>query len=307
MPPAALRIGLDIGATKTLGVVLEGASTVRAQALEPTVPGARGVVDTAARVVARLCELEPSAAGLPVGVGVPGLVEPERGTVRHAVNLEVAGEVLPLAALLGERLDAPVLVENDVNAATLGAAAHLDADDLAYLSIGTGLAAGLVLDGRVRRGVAGAAGEVGHVPVDPAGRACRCGQRGCLETVASGGALAEAWPSTDRPPASALFAAADAGIARAVSVRAAFVTGVAAAVRVLALTVDPRVVVLGGGVSSLGEPLRAAVARELADRARSSEFLASLDLAARVRVLPSGFPVAAVGAALLTRGGGGAR
>ena len=175
------------------------------------------------------------------------------------------------------------------------------ADDLVYLSIGTGLAAGLVLQGRLRRGDHGAAGEIGHVPIDPAGQTCQCGQRGCLETVASGTALAAAWPSEGVPPAQALFAAAASGDAAADEQRDRFAAGVASAVRTLSLTVDPRSVVLGGGVAQVGEPLRVAVAEALRQQAATSPFLASLDLAGRLCVVPSDYPVAAVGAALLRR------
>jgi predicted NBD/HSP70 family sugar kinase len=295
------RIGLDIGATKTLGLAVDGAGAILASVREPTESGAEGVIRTAERVVSAL----RTATGLPligtVGVGIPGLVDVERGAVKHAVNLGVDGEWLPLGDLLSRRLAVPVVVENDVNAATLGAVALSGENDLVYLSIGTGLAAGLVLEGRLRRGGHGAAGEIGHVPVDPTGLLCQCGQRGCLETIASGSALSTAWPSGDVPPAQALFAAADSGHPQAVAARDRFAAGVASAVRVLALAVDPRTVVLGGGVAQLGEPLRAAVASALLDQAASSPFLASLDLAGRLQVVPSEYPVAAVGAALLGR------
>ena len=99
--------------------------------------------------------------------------------LRHAVNLDVNGDDLPLRDLLAERLGVPVVLENDVNAAALAARALVEADDVVYLSVGTGLAAGLVLDGRLRRGEHGAAGEIGHLPVDPAGQECGCGQVGC--------------------------------------------------------------------------------------------------------------------------------
>ena len=223
------------------------------------------------------------------------------GAVKHAVNLGVDGEWLPVGRLLADRIGVPVLVENDVNAATLGAVAHSGADDLVYLSIGTGLAAGLVLDGRLRRGYHGAAGEIGHVPVDPSGPRCQCGQRGCLETVASGSALAAAWPSGDRPPAQAVFAAAAAGDPAAVAVRDRFAAGVAEAVRVLSLNVDPRTIVLGGGVAQLGQQLLEAVSDALRRQAADSPFLASLALEARLQVVPADYPVAAVGAALLGR------
>jgi predicted NBD/HSP70 family sugar kinase len=217
------------------------------------------------------------------------------------VNLGVDGDWLPMGQRLSELIGVPVLVENDVNAATLGAVALSGADDLVYISIGTGLAAGLVLEGRLRRGDHGAAGEIGHVPVDPSGALCGCGQRGCLETVASGSALAAAWPSGNEPPAQALFAAAAHGDRAAVAVRDRFADGVAEAVRVLSLSVDPRTIVLGGGVAQLGDPLLAAVTAALRRQTAESPFLASLDLASRVRVVPADYPVAAVGAALLVR------
>jgi len=297
-----VNVGLDIGATKTLGVVVDPEGEILAEVREATEPGTDGVVRTAARVVEAL----RAATGEPlpgtVGVGIPGLVDHERGVVKHAVNLGLDGDWFELGGLLGERLGVRVVVENDVNVATLGAVAMSGEDDLVYVSIGTGLAAGLVLEGRLRRGDHGAAGEVGHIPVDPNGVLCECGQRGCLETLASGSALAAAWPSPGQvPPAQALFAAAQGGDPKAIALRDEFAAGVASAVRVLALAVDPRTVVLGGGVAQLGEQLRVAVAGALLDQAASSPFLASLDLAGRLRVVPSSYPVAAVGAALLGR------
>ena len=296
-----MNVGLDIGATKTLGLVVDDAGVILAEVREATEPGADGVVRTAARVVEALRAATGEDLPGTVGIGVPGLVDTERGAVKHAVNLGVDGDWLPLGELLGDRLGVPVVVENDVNAATLGAVALSGEDDLVYLSIGTGLAAGLVLEGRLRRGEHGAAGEIGHVPVDPSGVLCQCGQRGCLETIASGSALAAAWPSGDVPPAQALFAAAQSGDPAAIAARDRFADGVASAVRVLALAVDPRTVVLGGGVAQLGEPLRVVVASALREQAATSPFLASLDLAGRLRVVPSDYPVAAVGAAMLGR------
>ena len=193
--PVTGAIGLDIGATKTLGVLVDADGRVLEQVREATEPGADGVVRTAELVVAHLGAATDGAPATSVGLGIPGLVDVERGAVKHAVNLGVDGDWVPLRAELEARLGVPVAVENDVNVATLGAVALSGIRDLVYLSIGTGLAAGLVLDGTLRRGATGAAGEIGHVPIDPHGALCQCGQRGCLETVASGRALAEAWPS----------------------------------------------------------------------------------------------------------------
>jgi glucokinase len=296
---SSLGIGLDIGATKTLGVLTDRDGQVLAQTRVPTAPGPSGVLSTAISVVS---ELRSHDGGdlWSIGIGVPGLVDAAEGAVKHAVNLDLDGDWLPLRQQMEERLGQRVLVENDVNAAALGATALLPEGvpaDLAYLSIGTGLAAGLVLGGRLRRGVHGAAGEIGHVPVDPAGALCRCGQRGCLETVASGAAIAAAFPGD----ATAVFDAAADGDAGAADVRDRFADAVAAAVRLLCLTVDVEAVVLGGGVAAIGEPLRAAVAGALDRQAAGSEFLTSLRLSGRLSVVPADHPVAAVGAALLGR------
>ena len=166
--------------------------------------------------------------------------------------------------------------------------------------IGVGVP-GLVVDGRLRRGEHGAAGEIGHVPVDPHGAPCGCGQTGCLETIASGRALALAWPTPDGPPAAALFAAAAAGDPVAVATRDRFCWGVASAIRALGLTIDPERIVLGGGVAEVGEPLREQVVRQLRSLGEGSPFLASLGLADRLSMVPLHYPVAAVGAAILGR------
>ncbi len=196
-------------------------------------------------------------------------------------------------------------MENDVKAAALGAhhllgmADGVGAHSMAYLNLGTGLAAGIVIGGRLLRGGHGVAGEIGHVPVDPSGVTCACGQRGCLETVASGSAVARMWPTTDPEPARALFAAAAAGDGRATDARDRFLAGVAAAVRLLVLATDVDQVVIGGGLSALGDRLGDGTRRILNRWADESAFLASLDLPSRVRVIPPGFPAAAVGAALV--------
>ncbi|GAA4090375.1 putative NBD/HSP70 family sugar kinase [Nocardioides kongjuensis] len=293
-----MLMGLDIGGTKILGVVasVEGDLLASVRVASPT--GGDQVVASAAEVVEKL----RAAAGGPgagvVGVGIPGLVDVEHGTVRHAVNLGVA-DGYPFSERLGAVTGARVVLDNDANAAALGAAALLGERDLGYLSLGTGLAAALVLDGVLRRGSRNAAGEIGHIPVDPAGPRCECGQVGCLETVASGSAIATLWPGDGQPAAQALFDAAAAGSVEAAAVRDRFAARVADAVRLVALTVDPAVVVLGGGVAQVGERLRVAVAHALAEQAAASPFLRSLDLAGRLRLAPPDRPVAALGAALL--------
>lgn len=295
---SGLLVGLDIGATKILGVVASPEGRVVAQVRSVSPAGGDNVVAAAADVVARLRAESGEPLDGVVGVGIPGLVDTAHGTVRHAVNLGV-DDGFPFSARLGAATAMRVVLDNDANAAALGASALIGHRDLVYLSIGTGLAAATVLGGVLRRGARNAAGEIGHIPVDPAGPACECGQVGCLETVASGSALAALWPSTDRPPAQALFDAAAGGDPVAVAVRDRFAGHLADAVRLVALTVDPEVVVLGGGVAGVGERLQVAVSHALARQATDSPFLASLDLAGRVRLVPQDVPVAAFGAALL--------
>jgi glucokinase len=317
--------GLDVGGTKTLAVAvdvaaLEDAGSAGAAPAAPGEAAVPGLVATVrrptvggdpARLLASatdvLTELARTAGVqvdgfAAVGVGVPGLVDRRAGTVRHAVNLGLGDEPVPLAAHLGAVARAPVIVDNDVNMAAVGAAAGLGcAADLAYLSVGTGLAAGLLLDGRIRHGAHGAAGEIGHLPIDPHGPLCECGQRGCLEVLSSGTAIAARWPSAhgELSAASALLAAADAGDAEARAVLADIGGHLAGAVALLAQTVDPAVVVLGGGVSEAGPGLLAAVQGALRDRAARSPILAAIDLADRVALVPPGVPAGALGAALV--------
>jgi len=321
MSDPVLVAGLDVGGTKTLAVAIvadraattwpDGEAAPRPEVVatvrRPTgVGGGERLLASTADVLADLA----LAAGVPVdgfaavGVGVPGLVDRAAGTVRHAVNLGLDDTPVPLAEHLRSLAHAPVVVDNDVNLAAVGAAVALGCrGDLAYLSVGTGLAAGLLLDGRPRRGAHGAAGEIGHLPVDPQGPPCECGQRGCLEVLASGTAIAARWAADDGDlsATSALLAAAADGDPRAVAVLDDVAGHLAGAVALLAQTVDPEVIVLGGGVAEAGPGLLEAVCRALRDRAARSPVLAAIDLANRVALVPEGVHAGALGAAVFAR------
>lgn len=308
-----LTAGVDVGGTKVHGVLLAGEAVVGSVRL-PSRPGPDAVVATVVEAVERLC----ADAGVTVhaldgvGVGVPGLVDPVTGSVAHAVNLGLHDDVV-LGPEVERRLGvARVQVENDLNVAALGASRLLGLDgDLAYLALGTGVAAGLVLDGRLRRGHAGAAGEVGHLPYVADGPVCACGQRGCLELYASGSALGAAWvpgPGAPRPGGRAagsasarVFRAAQDGDEAAVRALDAFGDAVAAAVRHVVLGCDVEHVVLGGGVAEIGAPLLELVSVSLERQARPSGFLRRLRMADRLVLAPTGALVAPVGAALAVR------
>jgi glucokinase len=295
-----VRIGIDIGGTKTDAVIVDDSSVVRHRLRRPTGRGNAAILEGAERIVVELLDGVGATTDdvRQIGIGIPGVVDAQSGRVRHAVNIGVAD--LEIAAILGARLSAPVVVGNDVNAAALGASHLLDLHaPTAFLNLGTGLAAGLVVDGRVWRGARGGAGEIGHIPVDPNGALCTCGQRGCLETTASGSALSRLWPTDAAFPAVDLFDRADAGEPAAVAVRETLVTGVASAVRILLLSADVETVIIGGGLSNLGERLLRPLQTTFDRWGASSPFLASLALSTRVRLLPPEAPAAALGAALL--------
>jgi predicted NBD/HSP70 family sugar kinase len=293
-----MRLGLDIGGTKIDAVALGAGTEVLARVRVATGFGPAEVAANAEGAARQAAEAAGGPAALEsVGIGIPGIVDTGAGVVRHAVNLGL--EQLDLGGILTGRLGAPVRVENDVNAAALGAYHLLGlAGSMAYLNLGTGLAAGFVSDGALWRGARGTAGEIGHIPVDPGGALCACGQTGCLETVASGGWVARKWGGDAAFPVLELFDRADAGDERARALRVELFGGVAAAVRILTLTADVETVVIGGGLSNFGDRLLAPVRARLDELARDSPFLDSLGLSSRVRLAPQGSPLAAVGAAL---------
>jgi glucokinase len=198
-----------------------------------------------------------------VGVAVPGLVDPAAGVLRYSGNLDLRD--LPVATVVGETVPLPVVVENDVRAAAWGEwlwGAGQGASHPLYLSAGTGIAAAVIIDGHLYRGATAAAGELGHAPVVPDGDTCRCGRRGCLETVAGGWGIAR---RAGMPTAEAVFKMAAAGDAAA----AAVITDAGRFLAQAAMTAirlwNPDCVILGGGLFHDGSPLieavRAAVSR----------------------------------------------
>lgn len=296
---AAARIGLDIGGTKVEAVALGAAGDIEAHVRTETVPGAEGVLSVAERSIRELIATTGRSMQdfAPVGIGVPGQVDRAAGTVQNAFNLGVRAP-LDLAPRLARRLAHPVVIDNDVTAAAVGATRALGlTGTVAYLNLGTGLAAGIVVGGKPLRGVHGFAGEVGHLPIDPLGRVCPCGQRGCLETVASGAALKAHWNTPGDRSGVSLLAAVDAGSPDAREALSHLVRGAASAIRVLSVAVDPDAIVIGGGLRLLGEPLLRPIGEQLDAWAAESHFLSRLEMSARVRTLPEHDPAAAIGAA----------
>ncbi|HEU5352830.1 MAG TPA: ROK family transcriptional regulator [Actinocrinis sp.] len=192
VPESAHAIGIQVAGEHVSGVITRLDAQVVHSFRRDFDPAAADAVGTLTALIrAEVDEAERRRLPLSgLGVAVPGIVEPETGTLRMSVRLGWTG--MPLAARLRKALGVPVFVDNDISAVT--AAERLygpGADDADFLlvAIGQGIGLGMVLDGAPYRGAAGAAGEFGHLPILPDGPVCVCGNRGCLETQVSTEAL----------------------------------------------------------------------------------------------------------------------
>jgi predicted NBD/HSP70 family sugar kinase len=275
VPDAGLVLGVDIGARFVRAVVadLEGDPVD-----EATVSLARPHADDVLAAVRAVRARAARAAGRieAAVIGSPGFVDPVSGRIGSAPSI-AAWEGLAAEAVLSDALGIPCQVDNDVNLAALGeqaAGAGTGVDSFAYLNVGSGLGAGIVLHGRLHRGVRGAAGEVGFLPVgaDPFAAAAPP-ETGALEaTLSSRGLLAVANQLATTTPTGverpfdvqALFAAAGAGdaLGRAVATRAA--RDVAVCVAAISAVVDLELVLLGGGIGASDELLLTDVRRAVA-------------------------------------------
>ena len=313
-----LVAGVDVGGTKVAALVVDEHGAVAGRAVRP-MDGSRGPASVAPVIGAVHAALRAASASpmalVAVGVGVPGQVEPGDGTVRVATNLGWSD--IRLGELVTDAFGVPSAVENDVRLAAAGLISHEvagGARNLAYVAIGTGIGAGIVLNGRLHRGDRGMAGEIGHVIADPAGAICRCGQRGCLETIASGPnvaraaaeALADGAQSSLRGveplTAKAVYDAAREGDEVALRITRTAGGALARAIAGLVLTCDLERVLLGGGVSGAGEVFMAPIQAELAELRTQSSLVADLLPVGSVRLLPPNFDAVAWGGIALARG-----
>jgi predicted NBD/HSP70 family sugar kinase len=193
-------------------------------------------------------------------------------------------------------------VENDARAAAHGAYTLARISDpqlrsLAYVSIGTGISAGFVLDGDLYRGSRGIAGEIGHVVADPAGPRCACGLAGCLEAIASGGS-ASGWGG-DGHGMTTLFASAAAGDAVAVAAADRIAAALARALYGLVLSHDVERIVIGGGVIHHTPELVAAIGNAVSAIEAASPLAADLSPTSRISITDPSLPIGAIGAASL--------
>ena len=295
MQTAQLFVGLDVGGTKTAVLLADPSGCVLGQAVVPTrSANPDELLDTITRAIhAVLAEANATPQQIQsIGLGVPGQVDPTTGIVKLAVNLNL--QAFPLGPTLAARFKAPAFLENDVRTAAIGAFDYLrqtePVQSMAYLSIGTGLAAGVILHGRLYRGHNGMAGEIGHMIAEPDGRLCNCGLHGCLETIVAGPAILrqmhDADPTTNGENAGDVYETAVQGNPAAQRVVQRVSQHLSRAVQWLIMTYDVEKIVLGGGVTRSGDAFLAPILHELARLRQQSTLAAELLLDEKLRLIP---------------------
>jgi len=316
-------LGIDIGGSKVALAVGDPEGRVRARLRRATEPSGEAGADLdriAADARRLLAEAGVASRELTaVGVSAPGPVDAERGELVHPPNLRGWGRV-PLRAALQEALGAPVVIENDANAAALAEwrwGAGRGFDDLVYLTMSTGVGGGLIVGGRLCTGVGGNAGEIGHLPVEWNGEPCACGLRGCLEAYVGGaawtrrlrriapepGRVAELAGGRERATPRELVAAAREGDVFALAEMARWNEYLARALAAVVFVLAPQAVILGTIATAAGEELCLAPLRKLV-AARVWPLLGE-----RLAILPSGLgdalpDHAGIAVALHSRAGG---
>jgi predicted NBD/HSP70 family sugar kinase len=294
---AGAAVGIDFGHSHLRVAVSDLASTILAERTRPldTDHDAQEGLDAAAELVSdTLADAGVNRAQvIGAGMGLPGPIEQGEGTVGSSSILP--GWIgMAAETEMRRRLAIPVMVDNDANLGALAEAAFgagRAAGDLIYLKVSSGIGAGLILNGRLYRGSGGLAGELGHVLVDPDGIVCRCGNRGCLETVAATGALVDLLRRShgEDVTVQAMLAAArggDVGCRRVIQDAGRALGGVVAT---LLNVLNPELLVVGGDLAAAGDLLldgvRESVARAaLPEASRGAEVVAGV-LGDRAQVL----------------------
>ncbi|MGC8787297.1 MAG: ROK family protein [Anaerolineae bacterium] len=288
---ARYAISLDVGGTLTKVAVVDATGQIVQRLQAPSardIPRDR-VPEHVVQIVHKIIGISGLSREQIVGacVGIPGVIDRRTDLVVSCPNL-TNWEGLPLAKLVQEKLGIPTYLEKDANEAALGEhwlGAGQGIDDLICFTIGTGIGTGIILNGQLYRGSTGGAGEIGHIIVDKDGPLCTCGNRGCLEAVASARAIAEKGSkavehgeltimrklSNGDPKAvttEMVFRAARAGDQVAQRILDEALTYLGVGVTSIVNVFNPAMIILGGGVAQAGEQLLAPVQQIVRQRAR---------------------------------------
>jgi N-acetylglucosamine repressor len=290
-PDARHLIGIDTSGSEFHGAVVNLRGEVRHQVSLPREShSGAAALEIAYELLDRLVRAA-SAPLLGLGIGTPGLIDPQRGSHVHwAVNLDWVD--LPLRELLEQRYGLPVRVVNDSHAAAMGeyffGSPHANGN-LVVIKCEQGLGAGIVLEGRLLHGDASGAGEIGHLVLAPDGRPCRCGNHGCLETLASTSAVIRAAGASDL---CGFLQAYREGLAPAREAVADAGRALGMAVAMLVSTLNVRDVVIAGNLTQVGEPLLQLIREQVLQRC-----LGALGRATEVRFSAIGADLTVLGAA----------
>ncbi len=303
MPSQQPVIGIDLGGTKIATALVDASGEILAHDRRKTL--AREGRDA---VVARILESARAVIGeggveppqvTAVGIGAPGPIDLAAGVVVAPPNLP-GWDRVPLKQLIESDLGITTFLENDANAAAVGEhrfGAGRGVDHMIYVVVGTGVGGGLILDGRLYHGASGMAGEIGHIVVKLDGPVCACGNCGCLEALTSGPSIARearqriaqgqstlitelVQGDPDRITSKIVAQAADHGDETAKSILAEAMHYLGLGMASLVHTLNPELIVFGGGVSNLGERMFGPVRQVIAD-------VAFAEAAEAVRVAPA--------------------
>lgn len=281
-------VGVDLGGTKIYTALADSRGHIISEVKVPTgaTEGSNAVINRIAETFYRVVFLAQPVrvAPLVLGIGSPGTLDPVNGVVYKSPNL--GWHDVPLVEKIKGIIGIPVLLENDANLAALGEhsmGAGRGTRDMVYVTVSTGIGGGLILDGRIYRGAWGGAGEAGHMVLDPDGPLCSCGRRGCLESMASGTAMAnraKELVAAGRGKAILLEAGGNPGVITAATVSKAAGAGDPEAKKIISDAgayfgmglaniinlINPERVVLGGGALQVGRDFWDSMKKELTAR-----------------------------------------
>lgn len=254
-------IGIDLGGTTLNAGLVDESGAIEHFLQEPcrVAENAESPLVAIESVVRRLRELAADCV-VAVGLGLPGAIDPQRGALVGSTAHLPHWRDFPIRDLLAPRLGLPLVVDNDANLAAFGeyrCGAARGARLAIMVTVGTGVGCGIVAEGKILRGAFGGAGELGHLPIGHGEVECRCNVPNCIEPEMSGSGLASAAAQEELAghSASELFAAAAGGDAVAIRLVDAMTDSLALTLSVAINLLNPDVVVMGGGVMNVGEPL----------------------------------------------------
>lgn len=270
-----MYIGIDLGGTNIAGGLVDDEGVIIKKYTVPTrrERGSDAVINEISNVVENLLEDQPQLSIKGIGIGIPGIADPHTGEVIVCVNLNWYN--VPLKSKLNEKVNLPIFIDNDATVAGVAEFTVAQKDrykDAVMLTLGTGVGGGIMIDGKVVSGHHGIGSELGHMIIGEGLYTCNCGRNGCLETFASSTAIIHyAKHLLDKGEESliadhvggdlslidgeVIFSAAQNGDEVAIAVVDRLVKYLSIGIMNIVSTIDPEIVVLGGGLSHAGDYL----------------------------------------------------